>query len=470
MTSARSQPGASRPDGKAHDELQEDPAPQPADDERERVRQWRIREGERGEKPREAQQHHQRAGPALRPATPGVEPDADEAPAHHGPEDGPHGLRVLVIAGQQQRDHPRAAQQCREDHGAHARGGHAPILPASALPSKRPAVRPRWPIAQDDAKAAGKGTPLGRRARCGTIARGPVVVTRRSRPWPRSPSPRSPARRRRPSAGSARSRRRSPTATRPPPRRSSPPTATGATSSPSRGTSRPSRARRASPTWSSTRPGTTGAHGFHVTEPAAEADGVTEAWIAFETEVGRGSGHLRLKEGKAWTLLTTLDELKGHEEPARAGPAARRRARRRARPRDLARARAGARPRSWGHHAALRPHHRRRAGRHRAGRAPAPARRPDRHRRPPPAARRPVAQPLQVALPARPGLVRPPAVHQVPRELAGVLAEGQDRRLARDVHAGDGAQLLGLDRGQERELGSRGAGVDRAGRARRAAR
>jgi putative flavoprotein involved in K+ transport len=65
--------------------------------------------------------------------------------------------------------------------------------------------------------------------------------------------------------------------------------------------------------------GQAGAHGFHVTEPAAEADGVTEAWIAFETEVGRGSGHLRLKEGKAWTLLTTLDELKGHEEPR--GPA-----------------------------------------------------------------------------------------------------------------------------------------------------
>jgi putative flavoprotein involved in K+ transport len=61
--------------------------------------------------------------------------------------------------------------------------------------------------------------------------------------------------------------------------------------------------------------GQTGARGFHITEPAAEADGVTEAWIAFETEVGRGSGHLRLKEGKAWTLLTTLDELKGHEEP-----------------------------------------------------------------------------------------------------------------------------------------------------------
>ena len=59
--------------------------------------------------------------------------------------------------------------------------------------------------------------------------------------------------------------------------------------------------------------------GFRTTEEPTEADGVTDAWIAFETEVGRGSGHLRLKEGKAWTLLTTLDELKGHEEPKRDG-------------------------------------------------------------------------------------------------------------------------------------------------------
>ena len=89
--------------------------------------------------------------------------------------------------------------------------------------------------------------------------------------------------------------------------------------------------------------------------------------------------------------------------------------------------------------------HRRRPGRHRARRAAAPARRADDHRRAQRAPRRLVAQALQVALPARPGLVRPPAVHQVPRELAGVLAQGQDRRLARDVHAGDGAQLLELD-------------------------
>ncbi len=55
-------------------------------------------------------------------------------------------------------------------------------------------------------------------------------------------------------------------------------------------------------------------------EPAA-ADGVTEAWIEFETAVGRGRGQLRLKgegdDARAWTLLTTLYELKGHEEHQR---------------------------------------------------------------------------------------------------------------------------------------------------------
>ena len=55
--------------------------------------------------------------------------------------------------------------------------------------------------------------------------------------------------------------------------------------------------------------------GFRATEEPTEADGVITAWIAFETRVGRGSGLLRLVDGKAFTLLTTLDELKGHEEP-----------------------------------------------------------------------------------------------------------------------------------------------------------
>ena len=59
--------------------------------------------------------------------------------------------------------------------------------------------------------------------------------------------------------------------------------------------------------------------GWRTTEPPTAADGISEAWIEFETEVGRGRGHLRLRDGKAWTLLTTLYELKGHEEPRGAG-------------------------------------------------------------------------------------------------------------------------------------------------------
>ncbi|MGN6243044.1 MAG: NAD(P)-binding domain-containing protein [Motilibacteraceae bacterium] len=60
-------------------------------------------------------------------------------------------------------------------------------------------------------------------------------------------------------------------------------------------------------------------HGFTATEPPEEADGVTSAWIGFETAVGRGKGHLRLTDEdgpRAWTFLTTLYELTGHEEPA----------------------------------------------------------------------------------------------------------------------------------------------------------
>lgn len=47
---------------------------------------------------------------------------------------------------------------------------------------------------------------------------------------------------------------------------------------------------------------------------ASEADGITEGWIDFETATGRGEGHLRLNSEGAWTFLTTLRELKGHEE------------------------------------------------------------------------------------------------------------------------------------------------------------
>jgi putative flavoprotein involved in K+ transport len=48
-----------------------------------------------------------------------------------------------------------------------------------------------------------------------------------------------------------------------------------------------------------------------------EAGGVTESWFTFETATGRGRGHVRLIGGKTWTLLTTLQELKGFEEKKR---------------------------------------------------------------------------------------------------------------------------------------------------------
>jgi putative flavoprotein involved in K+ transport len=60
----------------------------------------------------------------------------------------------------------------------------------------------------------------------------------------------------------------------------------------------------------------TDATNFRITEgeEPEEADGVVTAWFRFETAVGRGSGLLRLNDEGAWTFLTTLDELKGHEE------------------------------------------------------------------------------------------------------------------------------------------------------------
>ncbi|WP_066898731.1 flavin-containing monooxygenase [Mycolicibacterium houstonense] len=58
--------------------------------------------------------------------------------------------------------------------------------------------------------------------------------------------------------------------------------------------------------------------GFRTSEtPTEDFDGehvITSAFIEFETATGRGKGHLRLRDEEGWTLLTTLQELKGHEE------------------------------------------------------------------------------------------------------------------------------------------------------------
>ncbi|MCI4678018.1 NAD(P)/FAD-dependent oxidoreductase [Rhodoblastus acidophilus] len=50
-------------------------------------------------------------------------------------------------------------------------------------------------------------------------------------------------------------------------------------------------------------------------EQAVESGDVIESWIQFETALARGYGHVRIKDGRIWTLLTTMQELKGFEEP-----------------------------------------------------------------------------------------------------------------------------------------------------------
>ena len=58
--------------------------------------------------------------------------------------------------------------------------------------------------------------------------------------------------------------------------------------------------------------------GWRVAESeVASADGnLLTAWISFETAVARGYGLIRIRDGLIWTLLTSMVELKGHEEPA----------------------------------------------------------------------------------------------------------------------------------------------------------
>jgi putative flavoprotein involved in K+ transport len=59
----------------------------------------------------------------------------------------------------------------------------------------------------------------------------------------------------------------------------------------------------------------TGPANFRTREtPTADGD-VISAFIEFETAAGRGVGHLRLRGDECWTLLTAMQELKGHEEP-----------------------------------------------------------------------------------------------------------------------------------------------------------
>jgi len=51
-------------------------------------------------------------------------------------------------------------------------------------------------------------------------------------------------------------------------------------------------------------------------EAVSDDAGLLQGWIEIETNLARGYGHIRIKDGKIWTLLTTMSELKGHEEPS----------------------------------------------------------------------------------------------------------------------------------------------------------
>ena len=58
----------------------------------------------------------------------------------------------------------------------------------------------------------------------------------------------------------------------------------------------------------------TAPHNLVVVEDATEAQGVVTGWFTFETTQARGIAHVRLRDGRAWTLLTSMEELRGHEE------------------------------------------------------------------------------------------------------------------------------------------------------------
>ncbi|AYD66751.1 NAD(P)/FAD-dependent oxidoreductase [Achromobacter sp. B7] len=51
-------------------------------------------------------------------------------------------------------------------------------------------------------------------------------------------------------------------------------------------------------------------------EATSDDDGLLQGWLHIDTNLARGYGHIRVKDGKISTLLTTMSELKGHEEPS----------------------------------------------------------------------------------------------------------------------------------------------------------
>ena len=54
---------------------------------------------------------------------------------------------------------------------------------------------------------------------------------------------------------------------------------------------------------------------IHADREVSSENGVTSAWITFETSTAQCEGQIRIKKGKIWTLLTSMLELKGYKEP-----------------------------------------------------------------------------------------------------------------------------------------------------------
>ena len=55
--------------------------------------------------------------------------------------------------------------------------------------------------------------------------------------------------------------------------------------------------------------------GWRITEPPEPDGAQTHVWLAFDTATGHGTGRVTLQDGRAFILLTALEDLKGHEEP-----------------------------------------------------------------------------------------------------------------------------------------------------------
>ena len=56
---------------------------------------------------------------------------------------------------------------------------------------------------------------------------------------------------------------------------------------------------------------------FRIVGVPQDVDGVLDGWFCFQTRVARCRGHVRLRQGRIWTLLTAMDALKGHEQQVR---------------------------------------------------------------------------------------------------------------------------------------------------------